>query len=139
MFNFYRPGYIAPGSETGAAGMTVPELQITNSSSVVGYTNFLSFFAFGDAQYGNASQKTSFIPDYSGELPLASNPDALIDRLDLELTAGAMSTETRNNIKQVLATIPLTNETDPNYDGPGLRVSMAIVLTMTSPDYIVQR
>jgi hypothetical protein len=40
VFNFYRPGYVPPGSETGAAGMTVPELQITNSSTLVGYANF---------------------------------------------------------------------------------------------------
>ena len=26
VFNFYRPGYVAPGTETGAAGLTMPEL-----------------------------------------------------------------------------------------------------------------
>ena len=44
VFNFYRPGYIAPGTETGAAGLTVPELQLVNANSVAGYANFLTYF-----------------------------------------------------------------------------------------------
>ena len=44
VFNFFRHGYVAPGTETGAAGMTAPELQIVNASSTPGYANFMTYF-----------------------------------------------------------------------------------------------
>ena len=110
VFNFYRPGYVAPGSDSGAAGMTVPELQITNSSTIVGYANFMSHFIFGENASGNDLHRSSFLPDYSDERPLASNPDALIDHLDLLLTHGNLSAETRDTVRQTLEAIPMTNE-----------------------------
>ena len=41
VFNFYRPGYVPPGGEAAAAGMTLPEMQITSESSVAGYANYM--------------------------------------------------------------------------------------------------
>jgi hypothetical protein len=139
VFNFYRPGYVAPGSSTGAAGMTVPELQITNSSTMVGYANFISFFAFGVARNGNERHRSSFLPNYAQELPLASDPAALVDHLNTKLVSGAMTDETRSNIVQAISSLPLTNENNSSYNGREQRVAMAVLLTMTSPDYIVQR
>ncbi len=139
VFNFYRPGYVAPGSDSGAAGMTVPELQITNSSTIVGYANFMSHFIFGENASGNDLHRSSFLPDYSDERPLASNPDALIDHLDLLLTHGNLSAETRDTVRQTLEAIPMTNENVFDYDGPGRRVGTAILMIMTSPEYLVQR
>lgn len=140
VFNFYRPGYIAPGTQSGAAGLTVPELQITNASSVVGYSNFMSYFIYGFAAASDEPPKsTSFIPNYSPELQLAADPQALVDQLDLILTAGSLSTSTRDDIISVIESFPLENENDPNYDGPALRVTTAILMVMTAPDYIVQQ
>ena len=45
VFNFYRPGYIAPGTESGAAGLTTPELQIVNEASAIGWLNWATEFA----------------------------------------------------------------------------------------------
>ena len=140
VFNFYRPGYTAPGTQSGAAGLTVPELQITNASSVVGYSNFMTYFIYGIAANENDPPKsTSFIPDYAPEIQLAGDVPALIDRLDLVLTAGTLSTATRNDITTVIESFPLENENDPNYDGPLLRVGTAILMIMTAPDYVVQQ
>ena len=140
VFNFFRPGYVAPGSATGEAGMTVPELQITNSSTTVSYANYMTYFAFALAsQFGNDKQKNSLIPNYSTERALAGNPDALLDHLDLVLTSGSLSNETRANIKQAIQAIPMTNGNNSSLDGPGTRVGMAVLMIMTSPDYIVQR
>jgi hypothetical protein len=139
VFNFYRPGYIAPGSTTGAAGMTVPELQITNSSTLVGYANFMAHFAFAEALSGNDQHNSSFIPDYTDERALADNPDALVEHLDNLLVSGQLTDETRNNIVQTIQAIPLTNENAFNYDGPLTRIGTAVLMVMTSPEYLVQR
>ncbi len=145
VFNFYRPGYVAPGTQSGAAGLTVPELQIVNASSVAGYANYMTYFALEFAQFAvdnafidAADAQNSLRPDYSAEIALADDPAALIDRLDDLLTYGMMSDETRADIDAALQNIPLTNG-DPNYDGARFRVQIAVLMAMTSPDYLVQR
>nr|WP_321361719.1 DUF1800 domain-containing protein [uncultured Hyphomonas sp.] len=139
VFNFYRPGYVAPGSSTGAAGMTVPELQITNSSTLVGYANFMAHFAFAEALNGNALHSSSFIPDYTDERALVNDPAALVDHLDMLLASGQLTDATKNSIVQTIQAIPLTNENIFNYDGPLTRIGTAVLMVMTSPEYLVQR
>jgi DICT domain-containing protein len=140
VFNFYRPGYVAPGTETGAAGLTMPELQLVNANSISNYANFMTYFIFAFAanNVGDASA-TSFIPDYSDELALADDPAALVDHLDLLLTYGTTSDETKATIITFLEDIGLEDPNDPNYNGPFLRVALGVLMMMTSPDYTVQR
>jgi len=45
VFNFYRPGHVAPGTETGDAGLTMPELQLVNAATMAGYANFMTYFS----------------------------------------------------------------------------------------------
>ncbi len=140
VFNFYRPGYIAPGTETGAAGLTMPELQLVNANSISNYANFMTYlvFAFAANNVGQP-EATSFIPDYTEELALADDPVALVDHLDLLLAYGSTSAETKATIVTFLEDIPLENLSDPNYNGPFLRVGLGVLMMMTSPDYTVQR
>ena len=49
-----------------------------------------------------------------------------------------MSAETRQGIIDAISLIPLDTG-DPNLDGSLLRVRLAVLMTLTSPDYIVQR
>jgi uncharacterized protein (DUF1800 family) len=140
VFNFYRPGYVAPGTETGAAGLTMPELQLVNANSISNYANFMTYFVFAFAANGSDdASTTSFIPDYSDELALASDPAALVDHLDLLLAFGSTSEETKSTIVTFLDDIPLEDPNDPDYNGPFLRVGLSILMMMTSPDYVVQR
>ena len=41
VFNFYRPGYVPPGTEAAAAALAVPELQIAHETTAAGYVNFM--------------------------------------------------------------------------------------------------
>ncbi|MEM9386017.1 MAG: DUF1800 family protein [Pseudomonadota bacterium] len=148
VFNFYRPGYIAPGTQSGEAGMTVPELQIVNAASVPGYANFMTFFVSGEARYADFRElrdlfeeadvdldarnaRRSFVPDYSRELALAGDPDALVDHLDRQLLYRSMSPTTRRSIVNTVSAI---DDEDPED-----RVNIAVLLTMTCTDYLIQR
>lgn len=154
VFNFYRPGYTAPGTQSGALGMTVPELQIVNASSTTGYINFMSFWAFGglgmldqseveaelselNIPFNSAEVARAWRPDYATEAALANDAAALLDRLDRNLTYGTLSSATRASIENAVNQIPLDNDSDD--EGRELRVQLAVFLIMTSTDYLVQR
>lgn len=140
VFNFYRPGYVAPGTETGAQGMTMPELQLVNANSVAGFANYMTYFifAFGSGDV-DPERAASMIPDYTDELALADDPQALVDHLDLLLTYGTASPETKQTVVTLVESLPLEVPSDPNYNGPFLRVGLAVLMMMTAPDYVVQR
>ncbi|WP_125783014.1 DUF1800 domain-containing protein [Pseudoalteromonas rubra] len=151
VFNFFRPGYTAPGSLSAASDMMAPELQITNASTITGYANFMTYYITGlqqevdvedlQASYDeeniplNAENAVeSFLASYDAEQALAGNPDALIERLDLLLCAGQLSATSKQEIKQILQTVAQNDEAEP------LRlVHLAVLLVMTSPDYLVQK
>jgi hypothetical protein len=75
-------------------------------------------------------------PDYSAEVALASDPDALIDRVSLLMVAGKLTQTTRTRIRTAIASVPI-GTTNPDADRRN-RVYLAIYLLMASPEYILQ-
>ncbi|MEM1262849.1 MAG: DUF1800 domain-containing protein [Pseudomonadota bacterium] len=151
VFNFFRPGYVAPGSESAAAGLVAPELQLVNASSTAGYANFISDFALGERTAADVAglreiftdegalldpngALTSFLPDYTAELAVADNATQLIDLLDRKLTYSSMSTATKAALVQTVSSLP-AGDAAARQD----RVALAISLAMMTPDYLVQR
>ena len=134
VFNFYRPGYIAAGTETGDAGLTAPELQITNASSIIGYANFLSLYALELSPKFNRNLPAAFVPDYDAQMALADDPAALLDNLDGLLTHGTLAADTRARITDVLDILPANSQADRR-----LRAQAAAIMVMTAPEYIVLR
>ncbi len=150
VFNFFRPGYVAPGSLTGEKGLKAPELQIVNAGTVPSYTNFMLYFTFAEGQHIDPEElqeeydaegllfdpydaPESFLPDYSEELDMADDTEILLDHLDLLLTYGNLSQETRREIQAALEEVPAEEE-EERFN----RVALAVLLVMTSPDYLVQ-
>jgi uncharacterized protein (DUF1800 family) len=130
VFNFYRPGYVPPNSGAAAAGLVVPEMQITSESSASSYVNFVE----GMAVLGGAGFLLDLTADYNAERAIADNVDALVARMDERLTYGAMSTETKALIAEAVNSVPLST-----FDARGNRVRLALLFTLASPDFIVQR
>ncbi|MBC7956043.1 MAG: DUF1800 family protein, partial [Cytophagales bacterium] len=134
VFNFFRPGFTPPNSAAADAGLVSPELQLANEVSVAGYLNYLR------ANWLTVNTARDIQLDFSAEIALADNPTALVDRLNLLLMSGQMSPALRT---QVLAgitgrSIPTTNQT--NIDAARRdRVFIGILLTMASPDYMIQK
>jgi uncharacterized protein (DUF1800 family) len=134
VFNFYRPGYVPPNTPIAAAGLVAPELQIVHETSVVGYANFMR----SAVQNGLGSGSPRDIqPDYSAELALADNADLLIDRVDLLLTAGMMSADTRTLIRDAVNSVamPAVNQATARRN----RVNLAVLFALSSSDYLVQK
>lgn len=137
VFNFYRPGFVAPGTNSGNANLTVPEFQISNEGSAVGYLNFMTDFAFDRSPKRDNSYDT-YDPDYSEELALASDPQALVDHLDDLLTAGRMSDAEKAEIIDIIGTVQIrTNSPENTAADEEDLVQTAITLVLNSPSYAV--
>jgi len=130
VFNFYRPGYVPPNTAIATANLAAPEFQLIGETSVAGYTNFMQIVIQSGVGIGTPRDVQ---PNYASEIALASNADALLDRVNRCLLAGSMSSTLRNDIRTAVNAIGTTG------NGPNNRVYTAILLTMASPDYLVQK
>ena len=130
VFNFYRPGYVAPGTQTGASGLTAPELQIVGAGSALGYVNFMTDYILRQDDHWEGT----IIPDFTEELRLADAPEALINLIDLRLTAGGLSDDTRAAMTEVIEALPI-REANADTDRRS-RVRMAVLMALTSPEYM---
>lgn len=126
VFNFFRPGYTPPNTVISTGQLVAPEFQVTNELSVVGYINYMQTLI----QSGTGDVKA----DYTSILTKATDSSALISEINLVLASGNLSTTTIATIKTAVDAIGTTT--------PALlanRVYTAILLTMASTDYIVQK
>jgi elongation factor P--beta-lysine ligase len=130
VFNFFSPGY-APSGEIANGGLVAPELQIASE-----YQNTLVTNLF----YQQAFQRHSAIPglpdnavviDISAELALAADSEALVNRVVAKLLAGQVSATLKAEAKAAVERVPASSAAQ--------RVSEAIYLIVTSPEYALQR
>ena len=137
VFNYYRPGYIAPGTEAARANMTAPEFQITNESSSIGYLNFMTDFAF-DRGWQPDGETPTFVPDYSEELAFGDDMTALVEHLDLIMTGARMPLDEREALVELLDTVRINTKT-PEQEAKDRfqRVALAVSLVANSPAYAV--
>lgn len=132
VFNWFRPDYSPPGA-IRAQGLVAPEFQITHESSVAVYINFALDLA--EVGYGaNLAENPPIQANHTAELALASQPDALLDRLNLLLMGGQLSTSTRATIRGAIEAIPISAS-----NASLRRVQIAVGLCMVSPDFVVQK
>ena len=127
VFNFFRPGYVPPGSELANQGLTAPEFQITNESSIPGYVNYMQKAISG---VGVSDLK----PDYSSLLALVNDSMALLNELNLVLASNQIPAATLAALQSALDSITVSTDTGKNN-----RVHAAITLVMASPAYIAQK
>ena len=137
VFNFYRPGFVAPGTQSGAAGLTAPELQTVNDGAAIGYANFMLQFVFNTSPTRDDAID-SFVPDYSDEVALAETPDALADHLNALLLGGRMSPQTKTRISTVLNEIPIREVASEAAEDKLTRAKVAVYMAVTSPAFALE-
>jgi uncharacterized protein (DUF1800 family) len=137
VFNFWRPGYVPPGTELASAGLVAPELQLLNETSVAAYLNLMQTTIQSGIGEGNPRDVR---PDLSELAALADNADALLERLSLLLAGGQMSPGTRQRIRDVVNSIAI-----PNFNPSGAttartnRTMIALLLLVASPEFLAQK
>ena len=138
VFNFYRPGYTPPGTRTGQAGLVAPEFQIVDEVTTAGYINTMQTAITNGI--GASSDVRSAL---TNEVAVASDPAALADRVNLLLMYGSMSSTMRQRLIEAITSVTVPAATGSNQAAIDTallnRSRLAVFLTMTSPEYLVQR
>jgi len=147
VFNFYRPGYVPPGTLSAARNLVVPEMQLASETTAAGYVNFMRDGIAAGFGQGNGApfNRRDLQGDFAAELALATDPAALVDRVAGKLTYGgagaALKTEISNAVASIV--IPALNSTGSNQAqvdaAKRSRVNAALLLVAASPEFIVQK
>ncbi len=131
VFNFFSPFYAPPG-EIRNSSLVAPELQIATEYQNTLFTNYMFYQTFSLNQTNNALQPDDIYIDFSEEMVIADDPDALINMVADKLLAGEISDTLRTEITGMLAQIdPVGNE--------AIRAAETIYFVVTSPEYAYQR
>jgi hypothetical protein len=139
VFNFYRPGYVPPGSKAEAAKLVAPELQISHETSAAGYVNFMrDVVSTGVGQNGPLNRKDVQV-NFTAELALADKPSELVARINTKLMYGSMPQALKTLITDAVSSIALTGTPAQIDTLKRNRVNAAIFLTLVSPEFQVQR
>ena len=133
VFNWFRPDY-SPQGAVREAGLIAPEFQIVHEGTITSWVNFMASNADGRLPVDGQDTRDRLVPNYTSELGLAGNASQLVDRLNLLLAAGQLSPSTRTTIVDAVNSINGTTEA-----GRRSRLTAAITLVMSSPEYLIQK
>lgn len=134
VFNYFRPGYVMPGTSL-TAGKVTPEFQLVNESSVGGYLNFMMSVISSGVGSPSGDMKAA----YTAEIALATSPSAaspgdLVNRLNLLLCAGQLSGANVSTITAAVGTMASASA-----DNKRNRVCAAVLLIMACAQYLIQK
>ena len=140
VFNFFRPGYVPPSTGL-SAGAVAPEFQLVNESSVAGYLNLMQGVI--DTGVGGAA---GLLAAYTAEISLAESPNAaspsnLVNRINLLLSAGQLSSATVDTITTAVGSMAGTVAGNTTTTGTNLRrrVCATVLMVMASAEYLIQK
>jgi hypothetical protein len=149
VFNFYRPGYVPPGTQTAQRGLVAPEMQLASETTAAGYVNTMrDNLASGVGQFngtvgGQALNRRDLQRDYAPELALAGDPAALVEHVASRLTHGGAGVALKSEIATAvgLITIPALNTSGSNQaqidSARRNRVNAALLLVLAAPEFVV--
>jgi uncharacterized protein (DUF1800 family) len=156
VFNYYRPGYVPSSKPIADAGLVAPEFQIVHDVSVAGYMNYMRGLV-------TINTTRDIQQDYTAELALATTPADLVERMNLLLFYGQMPDALRSTLIAAVTsrTIPTPVYPPVPAPAPGAsavppppqvatnqaainaakldRVYLAVFLSMSAPDYLIQK
>jgi uncharacterized protein (DUF1800 family) len=130
VFNFYHPDF-TPAGPLQTTSLVGPEFEITNASSVAGFSDFSKWGIINGFDSYDTDPGNRVLPDYTYYLGIAGTPQALIDELDIVLCAGGMNATYKAQVVASVAKVPASQGLE--------RLNMALWLIINSPDYSVQK
>jgi hypothetical protein len=137
VFNFFRPDF-SPNGVLNDQGLVAPEFQTVNENTLTSNTNLLHYMVtfFSDSKVSTPKLEEHSRLNLSKETALAKDTDKLLDHLSLTLLNNEMSDSLRDILKEHL-------DAKDNYkyadNADFEKAKEAILLTISSPEYLIQR
>jgi uncharacterized protein (DUF1800 family) len=130
VFNFFSPFHAPPG-EIADQGLVAPELQIATEYLNTTTTNtfYNVIFYWNSTVPGLPAE--AVVMDFAPEVALAGDAEGLVNRIAAKLLGGPISATLQTEAKAAVERVPGTSA--------GQRVSEAMYLIATSPEYAVSR
>ena len=132
LFNFFRPGYMRPGTITASERLTSPELQLASSSGIIEYINTMRDYVKRPADAEN------YAPQYTTLIPVARDPEELIRLLNESMTGSRLEQESLDRLLQTVNEIPLPESGDDSI-ARRTRVMAAVGLVVTSIEFMTSQ
>jgi uncharacterized protein (DUF1800 family) len=129
VFSFYPPTARVPGES-----VLGPQFVLFSSLTSLRRDNFVSRVIFSTIPAAPPNRPSGTSIDLSAWIPLANNPNSLIETLNQLLLHGTMSDDMRQSVLTAVTSIPASNDSNRR-----IRVQTAIYLILTSSQYQVQR
>ena len=143
VFNFWPPGYAPPNTQLAAHNLLSPEFQGVDEVTVAGYLNTMQgAIGNGIGSVPTGGSGADIQSAYTAEMAVASDANALADRMNRLLLYGQMTATLRQRLVDSIngIAIPGGTATQAQINAALLnRAKIAVMLTMASPDYLVQR
>ena len=156
VFNFFRPGYVPP-----ALGITAPEFQLVNETTVGGYLNFMQNVIKdgintptkdkAEVDYSNYTR--DFLANYDGFTALINNANhtpatntepvarAILTQLNTTMCAGQLQAASVTIMVNALRDGMVARQVKAS-STPALKretVCAAILMILACPDYLIQK
>lgn len=128
VFNFYLPQF-RPAGPIGDQGLTAPEFQITDASTIVGMTNLVAYTLYAQQSIDSPDGFADITLDLAPWEARAAVVEDLVDDVDLVFFAGTMG----DGLRQVL----LDAGNEVQNDLPN-RTRLVLYLALASPDYAIE-
>jgi len=129
VFSFYPPTARVPGES-----VLGPQFVLFSSLTSLRRDNFINRVIFSTIPAAPPNRPSGTSIDLSAWIPLANDPNSLIETLNQMLLHGTMSDDMRQSVMTAVTSIPASNDSNRR-----MRVQTAIYLILTSSQYQVQR
>jgi len=148
VFNFYRPGYVPTGGPAEPWALQLPEMQITNESSVAGYANYMMMAmrnGVGMHGFDGKADRCDVQPHFESSVALADNPQALVDDATSRLIGENVNEELKTRMVNAVSSIVVPERRPDGSNAEFIqkqrenRATTAVLLTLVSPEFVVQK
>jgi uncharacterized protein (DUF1800 family) len=134
VFNFYRPTYMPANGRLAALNLTAPEMQITDTSAALDWSRFVQHsLQRGGTGCGHAAKVQNAF-SYGEFWNESTDGEQLADKVLTLLAPGARLSDLRPALVRSINSLPAVTDADRTN-----RIKLAIMMTMLTPEYRVQR
>ncbi|MEM9810652.1 MAG: DUF1800 family protein, partial [Pseudomonadota bacterium] len=132
VFSFFRPGFVPSGTEVASRGDVAPEMQVMTSTHFIDQLRLARHFVRNDK-----FPQSFYQLDWERLKPLADDPDTLVAYFNETFAAGQFEPATQARMVEALRDVRVQAR-EPDR-GLRQRVEVALLMTMSAPEFMVQR